>query len=77
MWHIRIKSPDRVAVLLALDTLSAATVLEQSDKFSNYSIWCSGVSEKSLRDRLKVVCQHPFEVSDDEPPVVGKAGGAM
>ena len=77
MLRIDCKSPDRVGVLLALDALNAATVLEQSDKFSNYSIWCDGVAEWTLRDRLAVACQHPFEISRDEPPIVGKSGGAM
>jgi hypothetical protein len=77
MLRIDCKSPDRVPVLLVLDAAGAEAVVEQSDKFANYKIWCVGVGEQVLRDKLSKACQHPFQVHEDNPPELGKAGGPM
>lgn len=75
MLRIEVKSPDRVAVLTALDDLKAGQVDQQYERPNIYKIWCVGVEEETLRKRLKKICHHPFDLRPDDPAPKATGGG--
>jgi hypothetical protein len=77
MLRIDCKSPDRVSVLLEIDALAGEAVVEQSDRYSSYQIWCVGVEQAVLELRLSAVCQHPYVVTVADPPLIDRSGGPM
>lgn len=77
MFIVLCKSPDRIGVKLAIDALGGVEVGDKFNGVDSYQLWCHGVDETAIRDRLAVACQHPFEISHDDGPLVDTGGGSM